>query len=204
MAKVRLTRDVEVRHEVDILIAGGGPSGVAAAITAARQGLRVLVLEAQSCLGGMGTAGGLPIFCGFTDGKNFVDGGVCREMHDRLRSMGGFAPPRWEKFMGVGDVVYRVEVLKQLYDDLLLENGVAFVLCTQCIGVETKDGRIETVFCWGKSGFFAVKASVVLDCTGDGDLCVWAGAPFEKGDARGRMQAGTLLSLWADIDWDAA
>ena len=55
-----------------------------------------------------------------------------------------------------------------------------------------------------KSGLFAVRAQVFLDCTGDGDLATWAGAPFEKGDAEGALMPGTLCSVWADVDWAAA
>jgi hypothetical protein len=60
------------------------------------------------------------------------------------------------------------------------------------------------VICQGKSGLFAVRAATVVDCSGDGDVCAWAGAPFAKGDELGRMQPGTLVSMWAGIDWEKA
>ena len=199
--QMRFSREVEIRHEVDVLVAGGGPAGIAAAITAARQGRRVLLVEAQSCFGGMGTAGGLPMFCTFSDGENFVVGGVGQEIHRRLKQAGGFAPGDWTPRM-YGGVIYKIEVLKRLYDEMLTSSGVHISLCTQCLDVDVKDRRIESVFCSGKSGLFAVKAAVVVDCTGDGDLCARAGAPYEKGGADGGMQAGTLCSLWANIDWE--
>jgi hypothetical protein len=57
--------------------------------------------------------------------------------------------------------------------------------------------------CAGKTGLFAVEAKTFVDCTGDGDVCAFAGAPYEKGDETGAMMPGTLCSLWADIDWEA-
>jgi len=59
------------------------------------------------------------------------------------------------------------------------------------------------VICAAKSGMYAIQADVYIDCTGDGDLSAWAGAPFEKGDEQGNMMPGTLCSLWADVDWQA-
>jgi hypothetical protein len=83
-------------------------------------------------------------------------------------------------------------------------SGAEFTFHTHCLAVEAHAGRLERAICWGKSGLFAVQAKVYIDCTGDGDLCAWAGAPFEKGDAGGGMQPPTLCSTWADIDWAKA
>lgn len=66
--EVIFQRRIAVRHEVDVFVAGGGPSGVVAAVAAARQGARVFLAERSNCLGGMGTAGMLPLFMPFTDG----------------------------------------------------------------------------------------------------------------------------------------
>ena len=95
----------------------------------------------------------------------------------------------------------RAEVLKRVYDDLLLEAKVQFLFQTNLIAVESQAGKISAAILAGKSGLFAVKARIFLDCTGDGDLAAWAGAPFEKGDEHGNLMAGTLCSLWTDIDW---
>jgi flavin-dependent dehydrogenase len=81
---VLIKREIALREDVDVFVAGGGPAGMAAAVTAARQGGRVFLAEAQNCLGGMGTAGMLPIFMAFGDGTHFYAGGFGREMHDRL------------------------------------------------------------------------------------------------------------------------
>jgi hypothetical protein len=192
---VLFQRQVPVRHEVDILVAGGGPAGVAAAVAAARQGARVFLVERNTCLGGMGTAGMLPLFMPFTDGVRMLAAGVGAEVQRRLRAAGGTGPG--------SDVVIRAEVLKRVYDDMLLEAKVEFLFQTNLIAVQADAGRVSSVILSGKSGLFAVKARMFLDCTGDGDLAAWAGAPFEKGDEHGELMAGTLCSLWAEIDWPA-
>ncbi len=69
-------REIPVRHEVDVFVAGGGPAGVAAAAAAGRQGARVFLAEGHSCFGGMGTAAMVPAFMQFGDGENFLAAGI--------------------------------------------------------------------------------------------------------------------------------
>ncbi len=199
-AQVNIFRTVPVRHEVDVFVAGGGPAGMAAAVTAARQGLRVFLAEGQACFGGMGTAGLLPIFMAFGDRTHFYADGFGREVYERLRAAGGFGPfALWSELAPC----IRGEVLKRVYDEMVVESKVDFAFGTQVIAVEREEDRIAYVLCAAKSGLFAVKASMYIDGTGDGDLAAWAGAPFEQGDANGNVMPGTLCSLWADVDWEA-
>ncbi len=193
--EVVFQRRVPVRHQVDVFVAGGGPAGVAAAVAAARQGASVFLAERNTCLGGMGTAGMLPVFMRFTDGVHMLAGGLGAEIHGRLKAGDGTGPDF--------DRTIRAEVLKRVYDDLLLEAKVPFQFQTDFIAVESDAGKVSSAVLAGKSGLFAVKARVFLDCTGDGDLAAWAGAPFEKGDEHGSLMPGTLCSLWTDVDWEA-
>ena len=197
-------RDVPVRHEVDVLVAGGGPAGITAAVAAARQGAKVFLAEGHTCLGGMATAGLVPAFAMFGDGVNFLAAGLGQEIYDRLFQMGGQWPEVSYEESPTHWVALRVEVLKRLYDDMLVEAGVDFTFQTQVVAVETDGGRVTTAVCAAKSGIFAVKAQVFVDGTGDGDLAAWAGAPFEKGDDEGRLMPGTLCSLWSDVNWQVA
>jgi hypothetical protein len=177
-----------------VFVAGGGPAGVAASVSAARQGARVFLAERNNCLGGMGTAGMLPVFMMFSDGVNMLAGGVGEDILTRLRQAGGTGPD--------SDLTIRGEVLKRVYDNLLLEAGVKFSFQTSLVAVEAAADKVTHVVLAAKSGLFAIQARIFIDCTGDGDLAAWAGATFEKGDADGKLMAGTLCSLWADIDWD--
>ncbi len=187
-------RSISVRHYVDVFIAGGGPSGIAAALGAARNGCSVYLAEGQACFGGMATAGMVPAFMQFSDGINFLAAGIGEEIFERLNKQGGTGYK--DKFS------IKAEVLKRVYDEMLLEANISFSLQTQLIGVEKQDDKVAFAILWGKSGIFAVKADVFIDCTGDGDLAAWAGAPYEKGDQEGNLMPGTLCSLWADVDWD--
>lgn len=169
---VDFQRRIAVRHTVDVFVAGGGPAGVAAAVAAARQGARVFLAERNSCLGGMGTAGMLPVFMTFTDGVHMLAGGVGADVLQRLRASGGTGTD--------SGLTIRAEVLKRVYDDLLLEAGVPFLFQTNLIAVECQAGQVSAAILAGKSGLFAVHAKLFLDCTGDGDLAAWAGTPSRK------------------------
>jgi hypothetical protein len=192
---VSYQREIPVRHTVDVLVAGGGPAGIAAALAAVRQGRSVHLIEAHSCFGGMGTAGLVPVFMQFTDGVNFLAGGVGKEVLDALRAANGTVPPD-----GYG---IRAETLKRVYDDLITASAIGFTFHTKLVDVTLRDGTVNEAICAGKKELFAIRAKVFIDCTGDGDLAVFAGADYVKGDDTGHMMPGTLCSLWADVDWEA-
>jgi len=200
---VSFERQIPVRHDVDVFVAGGGPAGVAAAVAAVRQGAGVFLAEGHSCFGGMGTAALVPAFMTFGDGEHFLAAGIGEEILDRLHAAGGTGPRYDPNRKKRGGVDIRAEVLKRVYDELVTEAGVAFAFHTSMVAVESDGSRVTAAICAGKSGLFAVTAKVYVDATGDGDLAAWAGAPFEKGDAEGAMMPGTLCSLWADVDWEA-
>ena len=192
MSGIAYSKTIPIRHNVDVFVAGGGPAGIAAAVTAARLGNKVFLAEAIGCLGGMGTAGGVPLFLQFSDGVNFIADGIGREIHDRNQELGK-----------IGNHI-KAEVLKEIYEDIMTDAGVEFTYFTQLIDVITDGTYVETAVLASKSGIFGVKAKIFIDGTGDGDLAVMAGAEYEKGDANGGMMPGTLCSIWAGIDWSKA
>lgn len=194
---INISRDLDVRRQVDVFVAGSGPAGLAAALAAAAQGRSVFLAEGHSCFGGMGTAGLMPLFMHFGDGVNFYATGIGRKVYDMMYERGATSSPP-----GCMTPIIKAERLKRLYDDLVTASGIGFGLMTNLVGVETAGPRVTHAVCWGKSGLFAVEAKAFVDCTGDGDLAAWAGAPFEKGDEQGRLMPGTLCSLWANVDWE--
>jgi len=195
MSAISYSKSLEVKHDVDVCVAGAGPAGIAAAVSAARAGRSVFVADAHSMAGGMGTAGLLPVFMRFTDGVNFLAGGIGREIHERGVAAGAIG------YDG-GDSI-NAEPLKRIYDEMLTESGATASYMTTLSDVVASNGRVEAAVFSAKSGVFAVKAKVFVDCTGDGDLAAWAGAPFEKGGENGECMPATLCSLWGDVDFDA-
>ncbi len=196
-------RQIPVRHDVDVMVAGGGPAGIGAALAAARQGASVFLIDSQSCFGGMATAALVPsYFTLYSDGINLQAGGIASEIYQRLDARNGFGPgvdyrnpkDRW--------LPLRTEVLKCVFDEIVSEQKtLKFTFQTRLIDVETDGRRLTHAICAAKSGVFTVRARQFIDCTGDGDLAAWAGAAFEKGNGDGLLQPGTLCTAWTDIDW---
>ncbi len=194
---IKFERDIRIKHTVDVFIAGGGPAGVAAAVTAARCGLSVYLAEKNQCFGGMGTSAMIPAFMRFSDGINFLSGGIGREIFNKL--YGENADYTIEQFS------IDTELLKKIYDEMMCQCGAEFSFESNIIDVIcSEDGNISYAVIKGKEELFAVSARWFIDATGDGFLSIKAGADFCKGDEDGHMMPGTLCSFWGDIDWDRA
>jgi hypothetical protein len=190
---ISFAQQIPVRAHVDVLVVGGGPAGVAAAVMAARQGASVFLAEACSFFGGLGTAALVPAFMQFTDGKNFLAGGIGKEIYDKTNE---------NRPECIKPTAIMVEQLKRVYDDMVADAGVDFLFETKLVGIQKDGNRVTHGIFAGKSDLFAVSAAVVIDTTGDALLCHMAGAPYEKGDEEGNMMAGTLCALWAGIEFE--
>ena len=186
-------KEIPIKSSVDVCVIGGGPTGIAAAITAARAGASVFLIESQGCFGGAGTAGLVTAFTSFTDGVNFMCGGIGREVYDRALAAGNKLNGR--------SLPYTPESLKKIYDEMIQEAGVNFLFFSQLVDVVCKDGKVSSVIVASKSGLFAIEAKMFVDGTGDGDLCAMAGASFKQGDDDGAVMGATLCSMWMNIDW---
>ncbi|WP_238655956.1 FAD-dependent oxidoreductase [Paenibacillus piscarius] len=193
--------EITVSREVDVLVAGGGPAGVAAAIAAARSGARTLLIEQRGFLGGMGTVALVPAFCPYSDGEKAVIRGIGLELLDRMKA--GCEPEFRERFGAELDwVPIDPEVLKRVYDEAVAESGAEVLLHTiasQTMMDETSR-RINGVVIVNKSGRSLIRAATVIDTTGDADLAALAGAPFHKGGEGGDLQAATMCYLLANVD----
>ena len=188
------TKQLQEKYQVDVFVAGGGPAGVAAAVAAARQGKSVFLAESQGSFGGVAAAGLVPAFAPFDDGVNVLAAGIGYE----LRKMVSTSVPLNSYWTPI-----RVEELKRAYDTLVSESGVVYSFFTTMCDVLTNAAgdRVEGVVLCAKSGLFAVKAKIYVDCTGDADLCAFGGGAFEMGDEKGNVMPSTLCSLWANIDF---
>lgn len=195
MSEIRYEKKLDVRYDVDVFIAGGGPSGIAAAVAAAREGKSVFIAEGFGAFGGSAVTMLVPAFMQFGNGVDFCAAGIGREVYDRLKAE---TFPRFQVFAPMS---IPVETLKILYDEMIEECGAKFLFYTNLIDVIAENGHISFVICASKGSMFAVKAKIYIDCTGDGDMCFYSGAEYEYGDENGRVMATTLCGLWDGIDW---
>lgn len=193
---MKYTVDVKLKYDVDVFVAGGGPAGVAASVTAARMGAKVFCAERSQCFGGMATLALVPAFMRFSDGKNFLAGGIGREIFDRHYGK--------DADFTLKEIPIDTEKLKLIYDNIMLESGVKFAFETEVIDAEVENGEIKHLILRSGEEICAAKAKVYIDATGNGTLCVKAGAPFEMGDEKGLMMPATLCTTWSGIDWSRA
>ena len=181
----------------DVLVAGGGPAGCAAAAAAAREGARTLLVEATGCLGGMGTAGLVPAWMPWWDGEKPVVGGFA----ERIIRASCVGRPQTDLAVHNGFAPIDAEKLKRIYDDLVVESGATVLFNTQLISVQQAEGGADTVVLANKGGLCAHRAKVYVDCTGDADLAVAAGATFVQGDpTTGELMPVTHCFTLAHVD----
>lgn len=180
------SRETPVWGEFDVVVLGGGPAGIAAAAAAAQAGRSTLLIESYGFLGGMGTAAGVTNFCGLHANvhgtiKQVVHG-VAGDLLDRMRALGGLNEPHMLFGNKIAAQAYDNAAFKVAADDLVLASGAKLLFHANVAGVlMSGPGIIRAALIETKSGRHAVIAKTFIDCSGDGDLAAFAGAPFEKG-----------------------
>lgn len=184
-------RQTEVHGEYDVVVLGGGPAGMAAAVAAARAGRSTLLVERYGFLGGMGTAAGVTNFCGLHANVHGeirqVVHGVADGLLERIARLGGLNTPH-ALFGKTVAQAYDTAAYKIAADDLLLSSGVQILFHALAAGVRMDDQRrVHALLVETKSGRRAVVGRMFIDASGDGDLAAWAGAPYEVGDGHGNM-----------------
>lgn len=187
----RETRNTPVVARHQVVVAGGGPSGVIAAAAAARSGADTLLIERYAFLGGNGTAGLMTCYNGFRNQRPpealQTVKGIPAEYIAELVRLGGVADAdTYEQpirhYVAKGDIPYTVpfdpEVAKIASLNLLRKEGVKMRLHSWVVAPMLDGSRVTGVIVESKSGRQAIAADVVVDCTGDGDVAAWAGAPY--------------------------
>lgn len=185
--------NIPVTGSYDVFVAGAGMAGIAAAVTAARSGLRTCLVEYFGKPGGIPVSGALGVFNGFDMAHEHCVSGFAQEVHDALMSCGGFSDlPR---------SACDPEKLSAVLLKFLSDAGVTVYFYTQLVNA-VKEGRCAThAVIASKSGLEAVAAKVFVDATGDGDLSAMLDCPYEKGrESDGLCQSATLVVKLGGVD----
>lgn len=200
----------------DVIVVGGGPAGVCAAISSARQGMKTLIVEQNGFCGGMATAGLVGPFmtCYDSAGENMIIRGLFEEIVDRLVErgfaihpkdvMGGTAFTSWIKIGHDHVTPFESEGLKFVLDEMLSEAGAEILYHTTFLESILENSKIVGIKTASKSGVEEINAQVVIDCTGDGDVAFRCGVPFEMGNEElGLIQLATMFYHISNVDSDA-
>lgn len=191
-------RSLPIAAEADVIVIGGGPGGLCAAIAAAEEGADVLIIERYGFLGGMATAGLVNPFMSYHAGEEQVNAGLFQRMIEELEAHGGWsARPKAHR-------AFDPRIMRFAADDMVAKAGVRLLLHTFLVDALSADGRVENAVVANKSGLQQLKARLFIDATGDGDLAARAGAEFELGRPEdGFSQPMTLCFRMVNVDEDA-
>ncbi len=186
-------RHTEIKGSYDLIVCGAGPAGVCAAISAARSGVRTLLVEVHGCLGGIWTAG---LLSWVMDWKS--KSGLVSEITGRLAGQG--ASPG---FYSGNNFPFEVERMKILLEEMCRDTGkMDILLHTRVAAAVQKENRISHIITESKSGREAWEGQIFIDCTGEGDLAAMAGCEFDMGEpGSGLTQPFTLLAAISGVKY---
>ncbi len=199
---IKETLETKVAKSCDVLVCGGGFAGISAALAAARQGKKVILLEKEFILGGLGTAGLVTIYLPLCDGVGHqVSFGIAEELFRLSISMGAEDryPENWLDTDDISkrtnedkrfEVQYNASLFAILAEQLLQKEGVEILYGTYAVAVNMNGDKINAVMVENKSGRQAIKVGSVVDSTGDADIAWFSDAPCEK------FKQGNVLAAW--------
>ena len=207
---------IEQKLQADVVVIGGGPSGMCAAIAAAREGVRVILVEQAGFSGGMATRGLVGPFmtCYDAKGENMIIRGLFEEIVDRMVERGfaihpsevhgGTAFTSWIKIGHEHVTPFEPEGLKVIMDEMLTEAGVKVLYHTDFLRPVIENDVIVGVLVSSKRGMEIIRGTVVIDCTGDGDVACRCGVPYEMGNEElNLMQPATMFFQISNVDHEA-
>jgi len=194
-----------VNDRYDVVVVGSGSAGSSAAITAARLGARTLLVDRLPFLGGTSTAVLDTFYAFYTPGAQArrVVGGIGWEVVERLKRT-GMAFERPNTYGAGTGVTYDQEVLKVLWEQLAEEAGDELLLHTWATGVEQRDGQLTGIRMWNKGGASSVAAGVLIDASGDADLCAMAGVSYDDARTTPNLQSLSTIFRVANVDVEKA
>ena len=187
----RKEEKIPVIAETDVLVVGAGPGGIGAAVTAARSGASVMIIEQCGDVGGISTSGLMSHWTGDVKSKLYSE----------------ILQKSAEKNMFSDEITNLIdpENLKSIYLEMLTEAKVRILIYTFASGVVTEKNKVRGVIVENKSGTGFIKAKVVIDASGDGDIAAKAGAEYFKGrETDGKMQTATLMFKVGGVDTEKA
>lgn len=188
-----------MRYEnYDVVVLGAGSAGVAAAAAAAKGGARTLLVDSAPVPGGE-LLSGMAVDGALNARGEWIVGGIARELFAELEKLGGYIGPLSDWRL-IWYVCIDPELMKLAVLRLLGRYRVNLLLHTVALETIHGNGRVEGLVLLNKSGRSVVRAPVFIDCSGDGDLAVSAGARFEKGSPLGEYQPVSIMFRMAGVD----
>ena len=186
-------KELPIAGEYDVIVAGSGPAGTAAAVMAGRMGAKVLIIEWNNAIGGISTSGMMSHWTGSVTSPMYT------EILQRSADMNeGEQKGKIQQFINS-------ENLKTVYLDMLKDANVDVLLYTFVCGVVMEGDQLTGVITESKSGRRVFRSKVVVDGTGDGDVAAFAGVEYHKGrESDGKMQPTTLMFKVAGVDMSRA
>ena len=204
--------NIEKEYECDVAVCGGGVSGFAAAVAAARCGAKTLLLESGGCLGGTATKGLVGPFmtCYDANGEEQIIRGLFSELVERLIDEGGAISPKdckgGDSFSGyrtrghIGVTPFDYEVLKRVSEQMCVEAGVKLLYHTTLIGCAREGDAITHVYATDPNQILSVRAKVFVDTTGSALLAEKAGVPTMRGNDDGMLQTASTFFTISNVN----
>ena len=183
-------KSIPVSHSCDVVVVGGGPAGITAALASARRNKKVILVERYGYLGGLVTGSYVTYLLGFSNGERELIKGISKEIRRRLKEMGAFRPSN-----NPGDGFTDAEVFKYLAVIMLEEAGVRMLLHSLAVETIMEDNVGKGIIIENKSGRQGILGNVVIDTTGDGDVAQYAGAEYKQ-----NSNGITLITRFENID----